>query len=336
MGLLKIIGRIELSQFWPEGESDADTTKIILSVTQDSFFFQRFEGGDFEPTSAFNQSYVRGVKKDKVVKNDKIKVRLQGIDAPELHFRAPALKRSENISSEERERYNAANAEFRQYFAESATLALSDFLRTFAEDELPCEVLTRVDYPYEVLDTYGRFVGNLTVQNGELTIDLNIWLAAEGWVFPSFYSSMSREEIEAILDACKTGRRKNRIWKYLSKNLNDFDYDLRYRGSGVAPDPSADRGAVILPKLFRRQVAWDLGKRARIWRGSLQDYLQKSKEPFFLTEEFIEQGIHTAPINYLHEYISEDDVFQLKPEELVFREKYSDLLDEDGNRVTKW
>jgi hypothetical protein len=31
-GLLKVAGSIDLNQFWPQGESDADTTKILVTV----------------------------------------------------------------------------------------------------------------------------------------------------------------------------------------------------------------------------------------------------------------------------------------------------------------
>ena len=32
MGKLMIEGTVDLSQFWPIGESDADTTKIVLTI----------------------------------------------------------------------------------------------------------------------------------------------------------------------------------------------------------------------------------------------------------------------------------------------------------------
>lgn len=36
-GLLEVRGTIDLAQFWPTGESDADTTKVLLSVGPDAF-----------------------------------------------------------------------------------------------------------------------------------------------------------------------------------------------------------------------------------------------------------------------------------------------------------
>ncbi|MBM3654616.1 MAG: thermonuclease family protein, partial [Alphaproteobacteria bacterium] len=34
-GLLQAVGSLDVSQFWPTGRSDADTTKLILDVAED-------------------------------------------------------------------------------------------------------------------------------------------------------------------------------------------------------------------------------------------------------------------------------------------------------------
>src|SRR5919108_3270293 len=91
MGTLKIIGQIELNQFWPEGLSDADTSSILVSVNKDSFFYRKDNQSSYRRTKIFYNASVIGKSKAKLVKNNKIKVRFQGIDAPELHYKATPL-----------------------------------------------------------------------------------------------------------------------------------------------------------------------------------------------------------------------------------------------------
>jgi hypothetical protein len=93
MGLLKVRGTIPIAQFWPGGTADADTTKILVSVRQDSFSFSE-DGRNFRVTHVFDDARVVGKSRGPVIRNDYIVVRLQGVDAPELHFRAPALPRA--------------------------------------------------------------------------------------------------------------------------------------------------------------------------------------------------------------------------------------------------
>ncbi len=87
-GVLRVKGTIDLAQFWPDGESDADTTKIKVEVGANSFSFAA-DGKTFKTTQAYFGTVVRGASSDPVIdKQGRITVRLQGIDAPELHYRA--------------------------------------------------------------------------------------------------------------------------------------------------------------------------------------------------------------------------------------------------------
>ncbi len=335
MGILKIKGTIDLSQFWPSGGSDADTTKIQLSVTGDSFSFSADVNSGFLPTRAFEGASVRGTSRREVVKNNRITVRLQGIDAPELHYRAPALRRSDDISAEQRETYNRLNRKFRQYMGETATVGLSAFLQTTGDSPVACEFTTQVDFPYEVIDTYGRFVGNISVRKGGVAVDINTWLAEEGWVYPAFYTSMTAGEIGTLTEAARRGKTKGRLWQHYSDALTRFKYELQYRGEDAVPDENADKGPVLFPKLFRRQVAWILGKRAGIWGGGMKTYLARNREQLYKTNEFLEQTIHTAPAYYLHEFVT-NNRFTPKPEEVVFKEKFSTLVNELGEEINQW
>src|SRR5229473_413427 len=92
-GLLEVSGTIDLVQFWPGGESDADTVKVLLSGAN-AFKFRAQPGAPSKVTHAFDGATVKGkVSKPTVDKQGRITIRLQGIDAPELHYRptAPTL-----------------------------------------------------------------------------------------------------------------------------------------------------------------------------------------------------------------------------------------------------
>lgn len=67
--------------------------------------------------------------------------------------------------------------ERRQYFGESATVALAEHLKRYAQDGVvPCEAVSRIDEPGDLADTYGRIVANIRFgkRYGE---DVNLWLA---------------------------------------------------------------------------------------------------------------------------------------------------------------
>ena len=65
-GLLRIRGSIDLEQFRPDGESDADTSKVKVTVSDTSFSFAA-DGKSFKRTNAFIGASVRGASKDLVI-----------------------------------------------------------------------------------------------------------------------------------------------------------------------------------------------------------------------------------------------------------------------------
>src|SRR5438552_5627627 len=91
-GLLEMTGTIDVDQFWPAGTSDADTTKILVDVADNAFRFRRSPGDPFQITHAFDDAVVVGkVRKPAIDQRGRVTVRLQGVDAPELHYQPPAL-----------------------------------------------------------------------------------------------------------------------------------------------------------------------------------------------------------------------------------------------------
>jgi len=192
-GLLEVTGSIQLDQFWPVGTSDADTTKILVRVDKHSFRFRRSEEHPFRTTHAFEDAIVIGKRGRRPAVRDGgvIVVRLQGIDAPELHYRPGSARRPKDRTARQSEIYLAWNYEYRQPLAESGTIALRGMLADAGPSPAPCIVRTAVDSPNQVFDTYGRFVGNVHVKLGAELVSINHWLVATGWALPALYSSMS-------------------------------------------------------------------------------------------------------------------------------------------------
>jgi endonuclease YncB( thermonuclease family) len=158
-GRLEVEGEIDVDQFWPAGTSDADTTKIKVKTTGTSFKFRPHIGAPFKVTNAFSKATVHGkTTKPAIDSKGFITVRLQGIDAPELHYQPSAALKTSEQSKKQHEAYLKWNFEYRQPLAESATVAGATFLKRGGATKLKCTVISFVDSPNDVLDTpTGRF-----------------------------------------------------------------------------------------------------------------------------------------------------------------------------------
>lgn len=345
MGTLRIKGIIELNQFWPVGSSDADTTKIRLTVSADSFEYRKTGTSSFKKTAVFKDAISKGQGSKPAINTrasdgvQNITVRLQGVDAPELHYKAAPLKKSTGVSDAKRTAYNQLNKERRQCFAESATVALAKHLKTYASNGVVKAVFeSEVDHPFEVVDTYGRFIGNIKVGSNH---DINVWLVENGWCTPAFYTSMSREEIETFLKAWDKGKKKTgRTSKALSFDAAKFDWKLLYRNPGTVTNFKSgdDKGKAIMPKIFRRQVAWMVSKKAKVTEAgtSFKAHLQKSPDQLVLLKDFMDQGLSSSPVHNLHDYVTGKAAITKKPEELIFQEKPGTLVNKAGKKITDW
>lgn len=337
-GRLRIRGTIDLAQFWPDGESDADTSKVKVTVDPNdaNAFSFAADGKRFRATSAFEGAIVVGsVRRPAIDAKGRVTVRLQGIDAPELHYRAAPLPRDRaGVTPAKREAYNAWNVERRQFWAETATVALAVKLARFGSGgQVRCVVESIVDRPGDVVDTYGRFVGAINVGAGFAT-DINRWLVADGWAFPTFYSSMSPLEITTLADAATRGRKLNRVPRSLSTDTGSFRASLRYRRNGPI-DAATDRGPVLMPKLYRRQVAYRAERAVGLYKGTFRDYLAGRRDECFLTADFLKHGVHASRTYTLDDFMR-GNTFGQRPAELVFKEKASTLVDARGRVVTRF
>jgi endonuclease YncB( thermonuclease family) len=333
MGLLKVDGSLDINQFWPGGTSDADTAKVTVNGAN-AFRFQPHPGAAFKVTHVFEKAKVRGsTTKPAIDSKKRITIRLQGIDAPELHYRPSPLKKG--VAETVRTKFKTVNKEYRQNLGESAANSLRKLLAGPSSASIPCTVTTQVDSPNEVFDTYGRFIGDIVVKHKGANLDLNIWLVEQGWAFPTFYTSMQPEEIQAFLKATTKGKKKGRIWAKLTKKIPTFDPSLVFVKGGPF-EANADNGPVCLPKLFRRQTTWFAYKKAGATSKDFKPFLKEQRNALLLTNDFLENGIHAASPHFIDEFLKADGTFSLLPEGMVFKEDPSSLVDDTGKKITSF
>jgi endonuclease YncB( thermonuclease family) len=337
MGMLRVKGTIDIDQFWPTGKagnvlSDADTVHVQVDPAS-SFVY---EGN---VTHAFDYAWVK-TRKNKdgsqspiyvIASQGKpaahIKIRLQGIDAPELHYRVDQKKQ-----------------EVRQNWGKRTAFELRKFLKSRASGTtIDCHVETLVKAPTDVFDVYGRFVGDIMIADGSTIVDVNHWLIEKGWAFPAHYNSAQIGEIEAI-NTLWAGAKKGFMKSIVKRATNDM-YGLP---AGAAGDNQAeaakDKGPVALPKLFRRLVGFSEKPQGA---ATLSDYLAlpvnkrdlvidlavfKTLTPAQRLNPTKKNGV---PLIMLRKLVTDGNRLDRKPETLVFVEKPS-VLNNNKGKVTRW
>jgi len=143
-GLLEVRGTIDLGQFWPSGRSDADTTTVVLKLAPDAIRFRKSDAAPFRATHVFDDAIVKGRQRKPAIKNGHVTIRLQGIDAPELHFQPTALSKAEigGLSQAKKDAFHELNHFYRQLLGATSTKGLHDFLATSGAITFDSRVLT--------------------------------------------------------------------------------------------------------------------------------------------------------------------------------------------------
>jgi len=341
MGLLRVKGTIDVGQFWPRGTSDADTAVILVGVDATSAFrFQEKPGGAFKTTHAFEGAMVHGKQgpKPPVDAKGRIRVRLQGIDAPELHYEPAPLGKSLKATLAKRviAAYGALAHKYRQHWGESAAFALLNFLLNSAKTVIPCTVTTAVAEPTDVFDTYGRLVGDVWVMVSGKQTDVNLWLVREGWVYPSFYDSMKPVEIDAVLSAWQSGKSKGRVASALAEKVGRLDFGLVYRsGKNMNVVSGADQGDVLYPKIYRRLVTWSAEKKAGVTSKSFMQFVTDGGDKYRQLADYRAHGAG-AKLYPLADLLGAGGACRLKPESTVFHEDPNSQLKKDNKIVHAW
>jgi hypothetical protein len=132
--------------------------------------------------------------------------------------------------------------------------------------------------------------------------------------------------------AAKALAKKAGVWKTYSRDATKFDFKLRYRRHG-APDAKADAGPAIMPKLFRRQSSWAVGKKAGVTAGTFTAYLTAHAEACFGKADFLDQGPHSATLRTIADFMKGAGTFKGLPQDLVFREAASKVVGPTGKPV---
>lgn len=338
MGRLTIDGTIDLAQFWPTGESDADTTKLIVNVSPGAIRYEP-PNAPVQTTTVFDGSYVRSSGTSRpVIKNGKLTVRLQGLDAPELHVQPQSMKgtkyKGRDLGSL---RGSGLIKSYRQHQAETATVQLAMYLSTLGPSPLPCRFFTQVhddDGPSDALDKYGRFVGNILIEG----IDLNLEILRRGLAVIALYNSMQRSEIEACLAAWEIGRTiSGGIVRYMSKTIGPFDETLTYNQPPDASFTPESSKKFIHPKLFRRYCTWWAYRQFGTFKSGFDTFLTLSKNDlFYELSDLLSGGVFAARPLPLEKMVRAGKTVRYSPEEVVFKESASRLYASDGKAIEHW
>ena len=338
-GLLEVRGTIDVVQFWPSGRSDADTAKVVLKVGSDAIKFKKHDAAPFQTTHVFDNAIVKGRTSKPPVKNGQVTIRLQGIDAPELHYQPSPLSKSEKkgLSAAKLNDFHLVVHPYRQLLGATTSKALHDFLASTGKATFDCRVFTQVDAPNEVFDTYGRLVGDIEITMNGTPVNLNQWLTEQGWAFPTFYSTMTNDEIITFRDLAKTARSKKRgVWKFLAKTIGPFDFTLREPKKNETSVLATDKGKVLFPKLYRRYTNWSARNKAKITNQTFQKFLAGSggkPDDCFEIGDFLANGVNSAMRRTFDEFIEAGKIIKFEPAGLVFGEAPSKLVRPDGTEI---
>lgn len=339
MGLLRVTGTIDINQFWPTGAahnvlSDADTVHVKVDPAT-SFVF---EGN---VTRAFDFAWVKMNKSktgnltpqyvivSQTTPDAHIKIRLQSIDAPELHYRVDQSK-----------------PEVRENWGERATLELRNYLKSCASGKttIDCHVETLVKLPNDVFDSYGRFVGDIIIADGSSIVNVNHWLVQHAWAFPTNYNSAQPGEIDTINKLWT--KAKGGIKSSVSHRVPNTLYGLPAGKAGDNPAVAKkDKGKVVLPKMFRRLVGFNENPNGTT---SLEAFLALPKNK---KDQVIDLKVfktltpaqraeprrkkNHVPLIQLSTLVKNGDRLTADPETLVFVEDVATLHNSNG-KVTDW
>lgn len=343
MGELIVNGTLDLTQFWPAGESDADTAKIIVEVAPGAIRY-RPDGGKLKATNVYDRAFVKTFgKREPVIKDRKLTVRLQGIDAPELHLQPQSMNKTVFKGHELGSLKGSGLVKrYRQHQAETATARLCSYLRTLGASPLPCRFVSHVidaEGPGDVIDKYGRFVGDIFVgRTRKMNIDVNLEILRRGWAVIALYNSMQRDEIGDCLKAWKAGiHAKDPIVQYMTGVIGAFDPGLLYRrGKNVQVQPEGAK-KFIHPKLYRRQCTWWAYHTKGTFSSGFDTFLQMAKDDvFYELDAFLRDAAYVAVQIPLADMVKNGKKVIRGADEVVFKEAPSTLYDAKGKKLVAW
>jgi endonuclease YncB( thermonuclease family) len=276
-GLLRVSGTIDLAQFWPNGHSDVDTVTVV--VDEDGFQFSEDASPQgFRRTRVFEKAFIGT---DPVIGTGrKMTVRIQGIDAPELHCPPgarnplPAVK-PKGGGKPKKPPLKGNGGKFRQFQGEASTAGLAGAVFKKGKSKVACTITTRVNVPNDVFDMFGRMVGDISFRQGDKVVSISHIAARNGWALPAYYNSMNPNEILALHDLFEEARKKKRgIWSKFDKKIGQLTrLEFRKDGRFGTKEQKADNNAFVVPKIYRRQLKFSVLEMNKLGPATFRDYL---------------------------------------------------------------
>jgi endonuclease YncB( thermonuclease family) len=335
-GLLTVVASLDIKQFWPatKGNSSSDGDTVHLKVDPaTSFLFQTSAGAHPKKTTKFTGAYVNdhGRKKNVITSKSEIKIRLQGIDTPELHYPV--------ITTWDPSKRGKFKNEFRQPYGAGAANALHAHLQSLigrgGSTVMNATFVTRIDRPADAVDSHGRFVGDILVGTASGQ-SINTWLVENGWAYPLLYDSMTDVEVKTIVSAWAAGQKLGaRPGKALSKSLRPFD-PARNVNNAKLPDG----GKPNFPKIFRRQATFWASVPGPLTPDQFVAMLQKGltgkPDTAYPLNYFLANIDHLDPkkrVKFVDKIGAQGQTL-FKPEALVFREDPSTLYAANGSKIS--
>ena len=96
-GLLRVQGTLDVTQFWPGGESDADTIKVVVSKIE--FSPDRTAHLTFAVVHVFDNAFVKGARDHPKHRSArKAYDSFAEVDATELHFAATCPRKDSSTT----------------------------------------------------------------------------------------------------------------------------------------------------------------------------------------------------------------------------------------------
>jgi len=333
MPVVEFDGSIDLSQFWPAGKSDADTSKLLVDL-KSGIRVRQSPGGKARATKIYNTAFakVNGQKKPLINADNQVVVRLQGLDAPELHARPRPMKGPDGKP------WSLAGLglvkDYRQAQGEAATLILSGHLNKQANTNgvVNCRFVTYLrpgEGPASAIDMFGRFVGNIELKKSVL----NLWLLKNGVALPAIYSGMDLDnETAPVLDAWASGKGKGVI-PYYTRSFGTFSPTRIYRANA---QPEIEKAKFVHPKFFRRQASWYAYNKASFFKGTFAAFLKTSSEQVMLLDDYLD-GQDSAQVLAIHDpLIMNASGLVIDPEKIVFKESRSQIFRKNGKPIVDW
>lgn len=351
-GLLRITGTIDLSQFWPDGTSDTDTATVVTNA--DGFEFSP-DGSPqaFRRTRVFNGAQI--AKKNVIKSGGKVTVRIQGIDAPELHC-PPGVRKPKGFPKNKPLKGNGGK--FRQLQGETSAAGLADDVGAKPQPNVvPCSVTTRINVPNDAFDMFGRLIGDISFRIGGKSVSLSHLAAINGWALPAYYNSMNPQEILTLQELFEQARKKKRgIWRHFDRIVSQLNL-LKFRDGGGFNQKAqqADRGPFVVPKIYRRQLRYSVLQQNGLAPKTFTDYLagqplkgqttKGTKDAWATRSAFLANPTMkkptSAPNDSLAGLLNAGNAFPsgagiTQPGDIVFFEQPSTLKKKNGAPITKW